>query len=149
MKDSGVIFINIDINELAQLKLICDGIFGESNLISLISVKVKSPAGVGQQSFIFDVCEYVLMYAKNISIFKITHQKLPVEYEILTEQFSSYNKIVLDFGQPRFVQELSRQNVGKIKIYECQNYLIQRTTSLSFKEYAKNRDKIFRDCDPG
>src|SRR5271154_1865830 len=117
MKDSGVIFISIDINELAQLKLLCDDIFGENNLISLISVKVKPPAGVGQSSFIFDVCEYVLMYAKNVKAFKDSHQnspeKLPADYEIITEKEKqeNYNKIMLDFGKPRFVKEISQPSV--------------------------------------
>ena len=34
LKDNGVIFINIDDNEFAQLKLLCDDIFGEENFIT-------------------------------------------------------------------------------------------------------------------
>lgn len=42
LKNSGVIFISIDDNEVAQLKLLCDGIFGESNFVSsLIWEKVR------------------------------------------------------------------------------------------------------------
>ena len=39
LKDEGVIFISIDDNELAQLKLLCDEIFGEFNFINNITVK--------------------------------------------------------------------------------------------------------------
>jgi adenine-specific DNA-methyltransferase len=153
MKDSGIIFISIDINELAQLKLLCDEIFGESNLISLIAVKVKDPAGVGQQSFIFDVCEYMLMYAKNAKVFKETHQnspeKLPSDYELLTEKYGNYSKILLDFGKLKLLKEISRQNAGLIKIYQCEDYLMDKTANFTFQEYIKNRDKIFADSDPG
>ena len=38
LTDDGVIFISIDENELAQLKLLCDDIFGESNKLGVISV---------------------------------------------------------------------------------------------------------------
>ncbi|MCE8163961.1 MAG: site-specific DNA-methyltransferase [Candidatus Moeniiplasma glomeromycotorum] len=149
MKDSGVIFISIDINELAQLKLLCDNIFGESNLVSLISVKVKPPAGVGQSSFIFDVCEYVLMYAKNIKAFKDTHQdspeKLPADYEPLTEKQENYNKIMLNFGELRLVKEILQPSVGLVKIYQCENYSTKTTTDLTLKEYIKNREIVFRD----
>jgi adenine-specific DNA-methyltransferase len=148
LKDEGVIFINIDINELAQLKMLADDIFSESNLISLISVKVKDPAGVGQQSFIFDVSEYVLMYAKNINAFKKIHQELPTDYEILTEQYGSYNKIILDFGKAKYVKEISRQNVGQVKIYKCNNYSIEKTTDFTIKEYIKKRNNIFADYNP-
>ncbi|MEG7978416.1 MAG: site-specific DNA-methyltransferase [Mollicutes bacterium UO1] len=147
MKDSGVIFISIDINELAQLKLLCDDIFGESNFISLISIKVKGSSGVGQQSFIFDVCEYVLMYAKNFKVFKDTHQdlpeKLPTDYELLTEKYGNYSKLLIDFGKPRLLKEISRQNVGIIKIFQCEDYLIDKVNNFTFQEYIKNRDKVF------
>src|SRR5437764_15363803 len=153
MKDSGVIFISIDINELAQIKLLCDNIFGESNLVSLISVKVKDPAGVGQQSFIFDVSEYILMYVKNVEMFKKTHQnsleKLPADYEPLTKKIKQYNKILLDFGEFKFVKETMRQNVGKIKFYQCENPSIENTTELTLKNYTKNRHKIFASYNPG
>ena len=34
LKDDGVIFISIDDNEQARLKLLCDEIFGENNFLS-------------------------------------------------------------------------------------------------------------------
>lgn len=37
LKDDGVIFISIDDNEQAQLKLLCDDVFGESNYLGQIS----------------------------------------------------------------------------------------------------------------
>jgi adenine specific DNA methylase Mod len=148
LKDEGVIFMSIDVNELAQLKLLADEVFGESNLVSLISIKVKDPAGVGQQSFVFDVSEYVLMYAKNINVFKNTHQELPVDYEPLTEQYGSYTKTILDFGKPKFVKEIDRQNVGQVKIYKCDGYSVKKTTDFTLKEYVKNRNKVFADYNP-
>ena len=148
LKEAGVIFINIDINELAQLKLLCDEIFLDKNFISLITVKVKDPAGVGQQSFIFDVSEYVLAYAKDLTTFKNTFTDLPIDFEEIKEQSGSYNKIILDFGKPKFVKEISRQNVGNIKIYKCLEAKIERTTKFSFKEYIKNRGKVFADYNP-
>jgi len=39
LKKSGVIFISIDDNEQSQLKLLCDGIFGENNFISKIVIQ--------------------------------------------------------------------------------------------------------------
>ena len=127
MKDSGVIFISIDINELTQLKLLCDEIFGEDNLISLISVKVKDPAGYGGGSFVFDVVEYLLMYAKNVNVFRSTNQESPMEIdpEPLTKQVKNYGKIMLNFGKPKLVKEISLQNVGPVKIFKCENYSIE------------------------
>ena len=36
LSEDGAIFINIDDNEHAQLKLLCDEIFGESNFLTSI-----------------------------------------------------------------------------------------------------------------
>jgi adenine-specific DNA-methyltransferase len=46
LKETGVIFISIDDHELAQLKLLCDEIFGEDNLITNICVKMSHLSGV-------------------------------------------------------------------------------------------------------
>lgn len=39
--DDGIIFISIDDNEQSNLKLICDDIFGEENLVSQLIIIVK------------------------------------------------------------------------------------------------------------
>ena len=44
LKDTGFIFISIDDKEQAQLKLLCDEIFGEQNFVSTLSVE-NNPKG--------------------------------------------------------------------------------------------------------
>ncbi len=63
LKEKGVIFISIDDNEQAQLKLLCDRIFGESNFISSFVWQKKS--GGGQAKYFYEGHEYVLIYCKN------------------------------------------------------------------------------------
>ena len=46
LKDDGIIFISIDDNEQAQLKLLCDNIFGEENLIATICVELSKTQGM-------------------------------------------------------------------------------------------------------
>jgi len=66
LKDTGTIFISIDDNEMAQLKLLCDKIFGESNFIGQF-VKQSKVGGGSDSKFIVKEHEYALVYAKNIS----------------------------------------------------------------------------------
>lgn len=148
LKNEGLIYISIDTNEVAQLKMLCDEIFGENNLISTITVKVKDPAGVGQQSFIFDIAEYVLCYTKDINFLKESSLDLPMDYEEFTEPYGSYQKILIDQGKAKLIKEIERKNVGKIKIFQCKDFKIESTKNLSFKEYVKNRNKIFADYNP-
>ena len=64
LKDDGVIFISIDDNEQANLKKICDEIYGSQNFIcTFIWNKQHSQ----QQGLFKKYHEYVLLYAKNIS----------------------------------------------------------------------------------
>ena len=65
LKNTGVIFISIDDHEQAQLKLLCDEIFGEENFISMLSVE-NNPKGRKNSNYISVSNEYCLIYAKNI-----------------------------------------------------------------------------------
>ena len=64
LKDSGVIFISIDENEASQLKLLCDEIFGENNLISMVA-NINNPKGRSDDKYVARAHEYLLIYKKN------------------------------------------------------------------------------------
>jgi adenine-specific DNA-methyltransferase len=64
LKDDGVIFVSIDDNEQANLKLLMDEIFGEDNFIVCISRMMKSGGAKGK--FFTPNIEFILVYAKNI-----------------------------------------------------------------------------------
>jgi len=61
---TGAIFISIDDNEYAQLKLLCDSIFMESNYVTSFIRKTKSMTGDDGNGLNIQH-EYMLVYAKN------------------------------------------------------------------------------------
>ncbi|MDR1941335.1 MAG: site-specific DNA-methyltransferase [Endomicrobium sp.] len=63
LSDDGVIFISIDDNEQANLKLLCDDIFGENNFVSN-SILVNNRGG-RDYGGIAKQHEYILIYAKS------------------------------------------------------------------------------------
>ena len=65
LSDKGVIFISIDDNEQAQLKLLCDEIFGNNNFIT--NIIWQSTAGSNTGNEIVTITEYVLVYTANRS----------------------------------------------------------------------------------
>jgi adenine-specific DNA-methyltransferase len=70
LREDGVIFISIDDNEVAQLRKICDEVFGESNFVSqLIWQRAFSPKN--DAKFVSCSHDYVLIYAKAIGSFAI------------------------------------------------------------------------------
>jgi len=62
LRDDGVIFISIDDNEQAQLKLLCDEIFGQENFVAVL---VWEGANKNDARQIGTVHEYVIVYAAN------------------------------------------------------------------------------------
>lgn len=69
LKNTGVIFISIDDNELAPLRMLCDEIFSQVNFLATIVLKNKAGAGAKPKALI-EVHEYILMYAKDSSLIK-------------------------------------------------------------------------------
>jgi len=65
LKDDGVIFVSIDDNEVAQLRLLMDEVFGEDNFVSQLIWKSKS-GGANDSRFFANDHEYILCYARNI-----------------------------------------------------------------------------------
>ncbi|WP_430599652.1 site-specific DNA-methyltransferase [Enterococcus sp. DIV0179] len=66
LSDSGVIFISIDDNEQANLKLLVDEIFGENNFIANIIWENKEGGGKSDSKFFRNKHEYILVYSKDI-----------------------------------------------------------------------------------
>lgn len=75
LTEEGLIFISIDDNEMANLKLLCDEIFGEVNYVANIIVK-SNPRGSQSKKEIASVNEYILVYAKDIRYSAIIGHKL-------------------------------------------------------------------------
>lgn len=76
LKDSGAIFINIDDNEFAALKLLCDDIFGEDNFITCFPWHNRT--SVQNDTDISINHEYILAYAKKR---RITNRRLKASNE--------------------------------------------------------------------
>ncbi|MGL2853871.1 site-specific DNA-methyltransferase [Helicobacter pylori] len=91
LKQDGVIFISIDDNECAQLKLLCDEIFGEGNFVSCFVWQKKS--GGGQAKYFYEGHEYILIYCKNKDLlqglFKIK-EKGKIETDFLRKIHGKY-----------------------------------------------------------
>ncbi len=64
LKEDGVIFISIDDNECANLKILCDEIFGEGNFVADFIRKTKSTTNDAKTSVNYQH-EFLLCYAKN------------------------------------------------------------------------------------
>ena len=93
LKEDGIIFISINEIEQAQLKLICDDIFGQDNLLCVFHIQSRYPdkdvANNGAEWL--PIIEYVFIYAKKIMNFKLNkptedYDFSPYHYSIIEKE---------------------------------------------------------------
>lgn len=63
LREDGAIFISIDDNEQAQLRVLCDEVFGEENFLGQIVV-LSNPKGRSQDKYFATNHEYVIAYSR-------------------------------------------------------------------------------------
>lgn len=96
LSDDGAIFISIDDNEYANLKLLCDEIYSENNYVSSIINKTKA-GGSNDSNDIAIEHEYLLCYKKdNAIIGKIElNEKRVKEYKYEDGKINTHGKYCL------------------------------------------------------
>jgi adenine-specific DNA-methyltransferase len=115
LKDDGVIFVSIDDNEVAQLRILMDEIFGEDNFVAQITWrKSDNQANIGQMA---RVKEYIVGYAKIkdkslINKIPLT-EKAKKEYSYKDNKGSFRRSILLDKTRGRNYYDVTTKN-GKI-----------------------------------
>lgn len=64
LSEDGVIFISIDDNEQSQLKLLCDSVFGEENILGMLPTIMNLKGNNDEYAF-SGTHEYTIVYSKN------------------------------------------------------------------------------------
>lgn len=96
LRDDGVIFISIDDNEQANLKRLCDEIFGEGNFVGELIIETATDNNPSQIS---TEHEYMVCYAKNRDLLgnwtrkSETAEKINNQYKKIKEKESDISVI--------------------------------------------------------
>ncbi|MFK0392134.1 site-specific DNA-methyltransferase [Campylobacter jejuni] len=120
LREDGVIFISIDDNEQANLKILCDEIFGEENFISCFIWQKKS--GGGQAKYFYEGHEYMLIYTKDKT---------------------NLNGLFKFKEKPEINNDLIRKVHGKY----TNNETIKKILNLNPKETIDHRNLMFEELD--
>lgn len=80
LTDDGVIFISIDDKEQANLKNLCDEVFGEDNFLANLTRRTKVGGGSASNYFAVEH-DYVLVYAKDVE--KLPNLFVPFDKDYL------------------------------------------------------------------
>ena len=145
LKDDGVIFISIDDNEQARLKLICDEIFGEHNFITTFIWQKKNSGSSDDAKHIKKLTEYILMYAKNETslnvqkMFRDLEKGNYKEIDSHVEKRGKYSLNQLDRASLTWSSKLDYEiTIGDITYYPggvTKEQWIQRKTNHAVKDW--------------
>lgn len=137
MTRKGVIFISIDDNEQANLKLLSDSIFGEKNFIAMAIHKNNSSKN--QAKFLSVSTEYVLIYANDLDELKKNYPEKRDGWKIKKKGASDINKKYEELKRAGF-------SLQEIETAIKDMYKIPKYSHLS--RWNKVNDKgVFVDAD--
>ncbi len=111
LKEDGVIFISIDDNECANLKILCDEIFGEDNFVANF-IRQTRKGGGSMSKFVSVDHDYVIMYCKD----KINASRFYASYS--GKYLKRYNES--DEKGMYFWDTFARNRQGSSNIYEIE-----------------------------
>jgi len=117
LKEDGVIFISIDDNEVAQLKLLMDEIFGEENFITQFSWQKKT--GASDAVGIATITEHILTFSKNKNLADETFTKNYDSFD--TKRYKLTDKHSTKRGN-HYIDNLDR---GGLNYSDSMNYGIE------------------------
>ncbi|WP_222116032.1 site-specific DNA-methyltransferase [Algoriphagus algorifonticola] len=91
LRQDGVIFVSIDDNEVHNLRLLMNEVFGEENFIGQFIWQSKKGGGSDSTTVVQDH-EYVLCYSKNMNFLKIGMIEIIPEPLDKKDEFGSYRR---------------------------------------------------------
>lgn len=154
LSEKGVIFIQISDIEVAQLKCLCDDIFGESNFLNIISVNMKNIAGAsggGEDKRFKKNCEYILVYAKSYDFLPLFNGAYTyTEMSSVVEQYRAegktwhYTSVLLEKGDKKYVGSTVDGDGNEIKIYTRKNAVIKSVKQIMADEGLTEKEVYYK-----
>jgi len=152
LKDTGVIFISIDDNEAAQLKMLMDQIFGEENFVNAFYVQVRyAQKTLAEISDYQKLIEQVLIYSRTKNGFK--PNKPSEEYDLSKFKYRIIEKKKgkkIDLGGKKVEiflpgqYQIIEEKAGSVNLLKATwaTGALLRTTAKFFANYLEERKTI-------
>lgn len=156
LSKEGSIWIQIDDEEQAYLKVLCDEIFGRSNFVNMISVNMKNIAGAsggGEDKRLKKNCEYVLVYAKSydsLPLFKSAYEYTEIS-ELIQQYIDEgrswkYTSVLIDEGEKEYIGSTVDGDGNNIKIFLRKNPQIKSINQIAKDEHITEREAYQKYC---
>jgi len=158
LKDDGVIFISIDDNEVHNLRILMNEIFGEDNFVGHIIIQ-SNPRGSQSIKHLAIVHEYVLIYTRDFNRFEMRglelKESMRAEYKYNYKDDRKYRLLGLRQRGGAWRKEdrpllyfpiFINPNNGQISLSETDNYKVKvlpiKPTTGEDGTWRWNREKI-------
>lgn len=132
LSNDGAIFISIDDNEQANLKLLCDDVFGEENFVEIFSwTKTATPPALSHKSR--KTNEYILCYEKNKNSYKYFGEELDGGDQPLLNDGNKVGHLIIPREKIKFNLEDGVYQAGtyhRVKLLE----------TIEIKDKVSNKD---------
>jgi adenine-specific DNA-methyltransferase len=153
LRNDGAIFIQIDDQEFAYLKIVCDEIFGRDNFINCVTVKTKSSAGAsggGEDKKLKKHTEFIMFYAKDRDSFSFNpifiEENLMEIIESKRDDGKSfeYKSVMVAEGEKEYFNTVQDGSGNDIKIFKHKNYQIDTISKLMKVDGCNEQDAYFK-----
>lgn len=152
MAEDGGICVQIDAVEMSYLKVLMDEIFGRRNFVNIVCVKTKN-AGVSGSNLgrsLQDNVEFVLMYAKDISMFELNFipKKRRELYDYIQEYTSEgkswkYTSVLKEIDNGEYVKSFKAGNGDEIRLFIHHKYTVKSINQVANEEFNGDRKKVY------
>lgn len=136
LSDTGVIFISIDENEFANLKMLCDEIFTETNFIENFIWVKNSTKNLSKTTSTNH--EYVFCYAKNIRNVENDEGIFRIEKEGFKQAFKIVEDMKKSGATPKEAEEALRIFYNKNKNTNLKGVSAYRFVDENFQIFASD-----------
>ena len=154
LREDGTIWIQIDDEEQAYLKVLCDEVFGRNNFVNMFSVNMKNIAGAsggGEDKRMKKNCEYILVYAKEYSLLPLFNG--PYVYKEIYDEVLSYKEsgkswhytsVLVNEGEKEYVASTVDGDGNEIKVYRRINTEIMSVRQLMKRDGLTEKEVYYK-----
>ena len=154
LSEDGTIWIQIDDEEQAYLKVLCDEIFGRGNFINMVSVNMKNAAGAsggGEDKRLKKNCEFIISYAKNYEL--VQPFKGAFDYTEMHEYVVNYREqgknwhytsVLYKPGRKEYIGSTVDGDGNEIKIYRRPGAEVMSVRQVMAKEGITEKEVYYK-----
>ncbi|MDD2668152.1 site-specific DNA-methyltransferase [Zoogloea sp.] len=165
LTSDGVLVCQLNDDEMAYGKVLLDEVFGRSNFLNHVSVRMKQTSGAsggGEDKRLKKNTEHILIYAKDkdgylgFVKFNDVYDEEDL-FDVIEEMRSEgkswkYTRVLTDLGQRRFLKQILDGSGEPIDVFIHEAVVMRPITALCAEDrlteqecYKKYFDRVFRD----